>query len=246
MRLKRAMSLKAYRRRRRRGAQLGDELGARPRRGRGGRGRPGRRRPQRHRGRPRPARRPRQREQRQQQRAERIQQRLWSEPVALGENIRIQAAEGYRGAFLELRPGLYLVAELTQTGMAGDDFGRKVRVQDVTSEIVRVTDKALDAIFPARRAQKRSQRDEARRRQELRRREQAQARREREARERREREARERAERERAARALPAPEQRQLPAPRQQLLPPGAARWLDDDSDDEDLAGCRPCEEVRR
>jgi len=165
--------------------------------------------------------------------------------VALGENIRIQAADGYRGAFLELRPGLYLVAELSQTGMAGDDFGRKVRVQDVTSEIVRVTDKALDAIFPARRQQKQSQRDQARRRRELREREQAQARREREAREREARERAERESRERATRALPAPEQRQLPAPRQQLLPPGAARWLDDDAD-EDLAGCRPCEEARR
>jgi len=231
------MSLKAYRRRRRRSG-VGDELGARPGRGRGGRRRPA----QRQRGRARPTRRPRKRQQRQQQRAERIEQRLWSEPIALGENIRIQAAEGYRGAFMELRPGLYLVAELTQAGMAGDDFGRKVKVKDVTDEIVRVTDKALDAIFPRRREQREARKEQARQRRELQRREQAQAR--------REREARERAEQRRAARALPAPrqpvpEQRQLPAPRQQLLPQGAARWLDDDAD-EGLAGYQPCEEKRR
>lgn len=234
MRLKRAMSLKAYRRRRRGRSGVGDELGARRR---GGRRRPDQRR----RGRPRPSR-PQKRQQRQQQRAQRIEQRLWSEPIALGENIRIQAAEGYRGAFMELRPGLYLVAELTQAGMAGDDFGRKVKVKDVTDEIVRVTDKALDAIFPRRREQREARKEQARQRRELQRREQAQAR--------REREARQRAEQQRAARALPAPrqpapEQRQLPAPRQQLLPQGAARWLDADAD-EDLAGCLPCEETRR
>ena len=35
------------------------------------------------------------------------------------------------------------------------EFGRKVQVKDVTDEIVRVTDQALDAIFPRRRSQKR-------------------------------------------------------------------------------------------
>lgn len=242
MRLKRAMSLKSYRRRRRRGAELGDdfELGARGPRP-SARRRPKRRRP-----------RPQQRQQRRRQRAERVRRRLWSDPVHLGENIRIQAADGYRGAFLELRPGLYLVAELTQTGMAGDEFGRKVKVQDVTNEIVRVTDKALDAIFPTRRANKRAEQDALTRRAQLVRQERELARREREAQERRareerekqEREARERSERQAAARALPPPAQRQLPAPRQQLLPPGAARWLDDEAED-DLAGCC-CEEKQR
>ncbi len=215
MRLKRATSLKAYRRRRRT-EQLGDELGARPSR-RSRRRRPGQKRPQR---------RPQDRAQRQQRREERVRQRLWSEPIALGENVRIQAASGYRGAFLELRPGLYLVAELRDER---GEFGRKVQVKDVTDEIVRVTDQALDAIFPRRRAQKRTDRSEARRRAELARREQEQARRE------RQRADRERAEREAAARtsqarALPAPQQQQaLPAPRSSSLPRGAARWLDAD-----------------
>lgn len=129
--------------------------------------------------------------------------------MALGENIRIQAAEGYRGAFLELRPGLYLVAELSQTGMAGDEFGRKVKVQDVTNEIVRVTDRALDAIFPARRGRKRAEKDALTRRAQLVRQERELARREREATQRRaqqEREAQQRAERQQAAQALPAPQ----------------------------------------
>ncbi len=114
MRLKRATSLKAYRRRRRRTEQLGDELGARPRRRGGQRRRPDRQRPRR---------RPTQRDQRRRQREARVQ-RLWSEAVPLGENIRIQAADGYRGAFLELRPGLYLVAELRDER---GEFGRKVQ-----------------------------------------------------------------------------------------------------------------------
>ncbi len=241
MRLKRAMSLKEYRRRRRRAEQLGDELGARSR----GRGRR-RRRPDRQR----PRRRPESREQRRRQRDERVQQRLWSEAVPLGENIRIQAADGYRGAFMELRPGLYLVAELRTQGMEGE-FGRKVQVKDVTDEIVRVTDQALDAIFPRRRSQKRADRDEARRRAELARREQEQARRD------RERADRERADREAAARAtqaraLPAPQsqQRALPEPRRSpSLPRGAARWLEADFEDYDdaMSGCcRTCEERRR
>lgn len=223
MRLKRATSLKAYRCRRRT-EQLGDELGARPRRR-------GRRRPDRQR----PRQRPQDRAQRRQRREERVRQRLWSEHVPLGENIRIQAADGYRGAFLELRPGLYLVAELRDER---GEFGRKVQVKDVTDEIVRVTDQALDAIFPRRRSQKRADRDEARRRADLARREQEQARRE------RQRAERERAEREAAARAaqsraLPAPQQRALPAPQSSSLPRGSARWLDADFEDydEELAG---------
>ncbi len=232
MRLKRAMSLKAYRRKDR--TAVGDDFGAPPRR-RKGRKRPnGQQRPQRPHGRPQP------RKHRRELRAERVQERLWSEAIALGENIRIQAADGYRGAFMELRPGLYLVAELRTDGLQGE-FGRRVQVKDVTDEVMRVTDKALDAIFPARRAQKQSSSDDARRRAELARREQAQARRE-----------REQAEREAAARAaqarvLPAPQaQLVLPAPRQSALPRGTARWLDEDYDDEGLAGYRILEERRR
>ncbi len=218
MRLKRATSLKTFRRRRRK-ADLGDDFGARSRRRR--------RRPS---SKKRPAKRPAPREQRRRQRAERVRERLWGEAVPLGENIRIQAAEGYRGAFMELRPGLYLVAELRTEGMEGE-FGRKVKVKDVTDEIVRVTDKALDAIFPRRRAQKQSERDERKRREALARREREQAIRERE-----QREAAQRARAlpaPRAQRALPAPQTQQaLPAPQQSSLPRGAARWLDEDFDD--------------
>jgi dTMP kinase len=241
MRLKRATSMKAYRRRRRnrRPAELGDELGAPVRRRR-------RRRPQR---RPQPRPRPAAREQRRQRRAERVRQRLWSDPVALGENIRIQAADGYRGAFLELRPGLYLVAELRDEAFRRDEFGRRVKVQDVTNEIVRVTDKALDTIFPARRANKRAEQDALTRRAQLVRRERELARKEREAAERRgreqaQREAQERQAQQQAARALPAPRAPlALPAPREPALPTGAARWLDEDEDE--LAGCC-CERRRR
>jgi hypothetical protein len=209
MRLKRATSMKKYRRRRqRRPEQLGDELGARPRRRRRG----GKRRSQRFvrpTGRKPGIRRP------------APEPEPWSEAVPLGEHIRIQAEQGYRGAFLELRPGLYLVAELSTTGLEGE-FGRKVKTQDVTNEIVRVTDKALDAIFPKRRAQKRQQADEVRRRQALARRE-AEAERQ----------------RQRAAQAQ-AQQQRALPAPQESSLPRGAARWLDEDEEPE-LAGCAHC-----
>gem|GEM_PF-5594233 len=167
---------------------------------------------------------------------------MWGEAVPLGENIRIQAAEGYRGAFLELRPGLYLVAELRTQGMDGE-FGRKVQVKDVTDEIVRVTDQALDAIFPRRRAQKQAERDERKRRKAMALREREQAR--------REREQREAATRTpalpapQAQRALPAPQaQRALPAPSQSSLTRGTARWLDEEFDDYDTY--RILEEERR
>ncbi len=218
MRLKKATSLKSWRRR---GEAVG-EFGAR-----GPRRRPARPVP---RSKPRPQRKPQVRGQRREQRAERVQERLWSEAVALGENLQIQAAQGYRGAVLELRPGLFLVAELRDEGFAGG-FGAKVQPKDVTDEIVRVTDRALDAILPGRKAQKQSQADESRRRAELARREQELA-------------ARQRLiEQQQAQRALPAPTPtRALPAP--QRLPAGSARWLDDDADE--VGHCRVPEETWR
>ena len=236
MRLKRATSLKAYRQKDR--TALGDDFGARPRRRKAPKRPPAQPRPP---VQPRPPRRPQPRKDRREQRAERVQERLWSEAIALGENIRIQAADGYRGAFLELRPGLYLVAELRTDGLEGE-FGRKVQVKEVTDEVMRVTDKALDSIFPGRRAHKQGGGDDTRRRADLARREQEQARREREIAE------REAAARAAQARALPAPQaQLALPAPRQSALPRGTARWLDEDYDDDSgLAGCRIREEQRR
>ena len=135
MRLKRAMTLKDFRRRGRGGAELGDELGARSRR---------RRR--------RPKRKKQSRQQRRQERTQRVQQQLWSEVVPLGENIRIQAKEGYRGAYMELRPGLYLVAELRTEGLEGE-FGSKVRPQDVASEIFRVSSQAINSFIPRQQSQ---------------------------------------------------------------------------------------------
>ena len=138
MRLKRATSLKKYRRRRRRrfGDDLDDDFGARRRRRR----RKKRRRP--HKGGRRRHAQPR--------------KRRWSEAVPLGENIRIQAKDGYRGAYMELRPGLYVVAELRTEGLEGE-FGRKVRPQDVASEIFRVSSQAMNAFMPRQQAQPQQQ-----------------------------------------------------------------------------------------
>jgi len=133
MRLKKATSMKQYRRRRRNfGDDLDDDFGARRRRRR----RKKRRRPQK----------------RAQQRQKQHRKRRWSEAVPLGENIRIQAKDGYRGAYMELRPGLYVVAELRTEGLEGE-FGRKVRPQDVASEIFRVSSQAMNAFMPKQQAQ---------------------------------------------------------------------------------------------
>jgi len=135
MRLKKATSLKQYRRRRRNfGDDLDDDFGARRRRRR----RNKRRRPQ--------------NRNRRRQRQDRRTKRRWSEAVPLGENIRIQAKGGYRGAYVEIRPGLYVVAELRAEGLEGE-FGRKVRPQDVASEIFRVSSQALNTFMPRRQAQ---------------------------------------------------------------------------------------------
>ncbi len=131
MRLKRATTLRDFRRRRRFGDELADDFGARRRRRRRKqrRRRPQGRRPQHARG-----------------------KRRWSDAVPLGENIRIQAKDGYRGAYVEIRPGLYVVAELRTEGLE-DDFGRKVRPEDVASEIFRVSSQALNTFMPRRQTQ---------------------------------------------------------------------------------------------
>ena len=134
MRLKKATSLKQYRRRRRNfGDDLDDDFGARRRR----------RRRKKRRGPRKGARR----------RHEQQRKRRWSEAVPLGENIRIQAKDGYRGAYVEIRPGLYVVAELRTEGLEGE-FGRKVRPQDVASEIFRVSSQAMNAFMPRQQAQR--------------------------------------------------------------------------------------------
>ena len=132
MRLKRATTLKDFRRRRRFGDELDEDFGARRRR---------RRRKQRRRRRP------------QGRRPQPVRgNRRWSEAVPLGENIRIQAKDGYRGAYVEIRPGLYVVAELRTEGLE-DEFGRKVRPEDVASEIFRVSSQALNTFMPRRQTQ---------------------------------------------------------------------------------------------
>lgn len=41
-------------------------------------------------------------------------QRRWSPKVQMGPNFRLQAAQGYRAAVIELKPGLFIVAELPE------------------------------------------------------------------------------------------------------------------------------------
>lgn len=38
--------------------------------------------------------------------------RRWSKPAKMGPNLKIQAQEGFRAAVIELKPGLYVVAEI--------------------------------------------------------------------------------------------------------------------------------------
>ena len=48
--------------------------------------------------------------------------RRWSPLVRMGPTFRIQAAQGYRAAVVPLKPGLFLVAELTEH-VARSEFG---------------------------------------------------------------------------------------------------------------------------
>ena len=40
--------------------------------------------------------------------------RRWSKPAKMGPNLKIQAQEGFRAAVIELKPGLYVVAEIAE------------------------------------------------------------------------------------------------------------------------------------
>ncbi len=46
----------------------------------------------------------------------------WSPPAMLGRHMRLQAQQGHRAAVIELKPGLYLVAELPEQ-VARSEFG---------------------------------------------------------------------------------------------------------------------------
>ncbi len=48
--------------------------------------------------------------------------RPWSPAVSMGPHLRIQAAEGYRAAVIELKPGLFIVAEVPEH-VARSEFG---------------------------------------------------------------------------------------------------------------------------
>lgn len=48
--------------------------------------------------------------------------RPWSPAVSMGPNLRIQAAKGYRAAVIELKPGLFIVAEVPEH-VARSEFG---------------------------------------------------------------------------------------------------------------------------
>lgn len=46
----------------------------------------------------------------------------WGPAARMGKNLRVQAAVGHRAAVIELKPGLYLVAELPETALR-PEFG---------------------------------------------------------------------------------------------------------------------------
>jgi hypothetical protein len=138
----------------------------------------------------------------------------WAPPLILGNGtIRIQSRVGYRALSMELKPGLWIIAELKDPD--GESFGGTNDVQAVAKTALTTVDQALDTIFPNRAAQKRQAAEAARDRKEARR-------------------LRRQLERQRA-------EQRALPAPQQQRLLPAPspvsrsnARWAPDDDDFDD------------
>lgn len=59
-------------------------------------------------------------------------------PARLGEHLRIQAQVGHRAGVIELRPGLFLVAEVPVEAMRRPEFGAALLVPLVTSVAVDV------------------------------------------------------------------------------------------------------------
>lgn len=59
-------------------------------------------------------------------------------PARLGEHLRIQAQVGHRAGVIELRPGLFLVAEVPVEAMQRPEFGAALLVPLVTSVAVDV------------------------------------------------------------------------------------------------------------
>jgi len=58
---------------------------------------------------------------------------LYGPPTQLGEHLRIQAETGHRAGVIELRPGLYLVAEVPTETLSRPEFGAAFLVPLVTS-----------------------------------------------------------------------------------------------------------------
>ena len=65
--------------------------------------------------------------------------RRWSPLARMGPNFRIQAAQGYRAAVIELKPGLFVVAELPEH-VARSEFGVLPLLAPL---VVRATSRAL-------------------------------------------------------------------------------------------------------
>lgn len=133
----------------------------------------------------------------------------WSKAIPLGDHVQLRASKGFRAASFELKPGLWIVAELR-----ADAFELGATARQVTDDVLRTVDRTLDTLFPARARNKEQWAEQVRQRAEV---------------DRRERELRAR---ESAMRAVP-PAQPAGPAPvaQDRALPRGAASWLDDEDD---------------
>jgi hypothetical protein len=70
----------------------------------------------------------------------------WSVPTRIGDHLRVQAASGFRAAVIELRPGLFLVAEMTER-VASPDFGF---IPFLAPLMLRAAKRAIDPTAPLR------------------------------------------------------------------------------------------------
>lgn len=132
--------------------------------------------------------------------------RAWG-PVKTIGTLQVRAQLGYRALSLEIRPGLWIVAEIRDGGPS--QFGAATDAKEVVTQVLRVTDKTMDTIFPRRVARRQQDAEAAQQRRELERMQQQQ-------------------QQQRAA--LPAPAPSASPGPVRR----SDARWVDDDQQDDD------------
>lgn len=69
---------------------------------------------------------------------------VWNTPSRVGRHLCIQAAVGYRAAVIELRPGLFLVAEMPER-VASPDFGV---VPFLAPLMLKAAKRAIDPVTP--------------------------------------------------------------------------------------------------